>query len=187
VSSPLAIDWLARRAQLSPERIALIDGERGGRTTYRQWNASAERAAGALAHAGVGQGDRVAVLAENAPAVLDLLFACGKLGAVFMPLNWRLSDPELDRQLEHARPAALLTDGAMASRAPGQATKPVLALDEQGGAQPALESYLAARLARYKLPRRYELVPELPGTGAGKLDRAALRRRAETSASARSA
>ena len=59
-----------------------------------------------------------------------------------------------------------------------------VALREAGGA-PALDEFLAGRLARYKLPRGYELLPELPRTGAGKLDRAALRRRAETSASAR--
>ena len=115
MSSPPAIDWLARRAELSPDRIALIDAERGERVSYRQWNDAAERAAASLARIGVGQGDRVAVLAENAPTVLDLLFACGKLGALFMPLNWRLSSPELARQIDHARPATLFTDGEMAA------------------------------------------------------------------------
>ncbi|HWM88648.1 MAG TPA: AMP-binding protein, partial [Kofleriaceae bacterium] len=117
MTAPSAVDWLARRSELSPDRVALIDGERGRRVDFRGWNAAAERAAACLAAAGVERGDRVAVLAENAPAVLDLFFACGKLGAVFMPLNWRLARPELDRQLDHARPAALLHDEEHADRA----------------------------------------------------------------------
>ncbi len=114
--APAAADWLARRAELSPERVALIDAERGERISFRQWNARAERAAHRLVAAGIGRGDRVAVLAENAPAVLDLLFACGKLGAVFMPLNWRLAGPELAAQIGHAEPAALCCDDIMAER-----------------------------------------------------------------------
>jgi fatty-acyl-CoA synthase len=111
-----ATDWLARRAQLSPERVALIDAESGERICFGEWNGRAERAARRLLSAGVGRGDRVAVLAENAPAVLDLLFACGKLGAVFMPLNWRLAAPELAAQMAHAGPAVLCCDDAMDGR-----------------------------------------------------------------------
>ena len=114
--APAATDWLARRAELSPERVALIDAERGERISFHRWNARAERAAHRLVAAGIGRGDRVAVLAGNAPPVLDLLFACGKLGAVFMPLNWRLAGPELAAQIEHAQPAALCCDDDMAER-----------------------------------------------------------------------
>jgi fatty-acyl-CoA synthase len=130
-----ATDWLARRAELSPDRLALVDAERGTRRSFREWNAAAGRAARGLAAAGVGPGDRVAVLAENAPAVLDLLFACGKLGAVFMPLNWRLAVPELARQVEHARPRLLCCDAEHAG--PGRALTagasppvPILSLDD---------------------------------------------------------
>lgn len=112
-----AVDWLARRAELSPSRLALIDSEGGERITYREWNRRAERAARGLVAAGVERGDRVAVLAENAVEVLDLLFACAKLGAVFQPLNWRLTDRELERVLDHARPRVLVADRAAAERA----------------------------------------------------------------------
>ncbi len=115
--SAVAIDWLARRAELSPARLALIDPERGERITYREWNRRADLAARALLAAGVGQGDRVAVLAESSLEVLDVLFACGKLGAVFVPLNWRLADPELERIVGHARPRALVTDRVFGDRA----------------------------------------------------------------------
>ncbi len=118
MSAPgVATDWLARRAELSPSRLALVDAEHGDRISYREWNRRAERAARALHAAGIRRGDRVAVLAESSVDVLDVLFACGKLGAVFLPLNWRLTDRELERVLGHARPRALVADRAAAERA----------------------------------------------------------------------
>ena len=57
-----------------------------------------------LARLGVGAGDRVAVLAQNHPRTLALLFACARLGAMLAPLNWRLAGPELDWIVGHAAP-----------------------------------------------------------------------------------
>lgn len=54
------------------------------------------------------KGDRVAVLAMNCTEFLDVLFACGKLGAILQPLNWRLSTPELVGLLADAEPSVLL-------------------------------------------------------------------------------
>jgi len=142
-----SVDWLARRAELSPGRLAIIDAERGERISYREWNRRAELAARALRAAGIERGDRVAVLAENAIEVLDLLFACGKLGAVFTPLNWRLADRELGRILGHARPRALVADAAFAARAAqlGPADRRIAISDlatqgaHAGGVSPAVE------------------------------------------------
>ncbi|MCI0570446.1 MAG: long-chain fatty acid--CoA ligase [Myxococcaceae bacterium] len=94
-------DWLERRAQLTPERTALVDATRGEqRVTYAEWNALANRTARLLREElGVERQDRVAVLAMNCTETLDLLFACGKLGAIVQPLNWRLSEAELARTL----------------------------------------------------------------------------------------
>jgi len=102
-------DWLGRRAQLSPERIALIDAVNGDRPiTYRAWNRATNRAAHLLRAEGITRGDRVAVLAKNCVEQLDLWFACGKLGAVLQPLNWRLTAPELAHLVARARPAVLV-------------------------------------------------------------------------------
>jgi fatty-acyl-CoA synthase len=117
VTTGIAIDWLARRAELSPSRLAVVDAETGERVTYRDWNLRAVRAACNLLAAGVRRGDRVAVLADNALDVVDLLFACAKLGAIFLPLNWRLTDRELERVLAHARPRLLVYDRAATERA----------------------------------------------------------------------
>ncbi|MDY7226359.1 acyl-CoA synthetase [Hyalangium rubrum] len=107
---PIAHDWLARRAQLSPDRVALIDALRGERPiTFREWNATAQRTAHLLHDTlGVRRGDRVAVLAMNCVEYLDLLFACAKLGAILQPLNWRLSPEELKGLLADAEPLVLV-------------------------------------------------------------------------------
>jgi fatty-acyl-CoA synthase len=107
---PIVHDWLARRAQLSPDRVALIDAiQDERRITFREWNASAHRTARLLHEAlGVRRGDRVAVLAMNCVEYLDLLFACAKLGAILQPLNWRLSSEELKGLLADAEPVVLV-------------------------------------------------------------------------------
>jgi fatty-acyl-CoA synthase len=107
---PIVHDWLARRAQLSPDRVALIDATQGERRiTFREWNAAAHRTAQLLhGRLGVRRGDRVAVLAMNCVEYLDLLFACAKLGAILQPLNWRLSSEELKGLLADAEPVVLV-------------------------------------------------------------------------------
>jgi fatty-acyl-CoA synthase len=90
-----ACDILGFRASLAPGRLAIVDAGDGTRLTYAELDRRAERCAGLLAERGVVKGDRVGVLSLNRAAVVDLLFACGKLGAVLAPLNTRLSAREL--------------------------------------------------------------------------------------------
>ena len=90
-----ATDWLARRAQLTPDRIALVDRASGTHVNYAQWNERANRTARLLQRLGVGKGDRVAVYAANCPEYLDLFWAAPKIGAVLQNLNWRLTVHEL--------------------------------------------------------------------------------------------
>ncbi len=103
-------DWLARRADLTPHRVALLDAAGDMRPiTFRQWNAAADRTARFLADRfGIQRGDRVAVLALNCVAYLDIWFACGKLGAILQNLNWRLTPPELAGLIADAEPALLI-------------------------------------------------------------------------------
>lgn len=105
---PNAVDWLDRRARLSPQRTALVDAATGERISYRAWNAVANRTARHLTGAlGVRPGDRVAVLAGNSTTYLDLWFACNKTGAILQNLNWRLAAGELAALIEDAAPAVL--------------------------------------------------------------------------------
>ncbi|MFT3774129.1 MAG: long-chain fatty acid--CoA ligase [Minicystis sp.] len=103
-------DWLARRESLSPDRVALVDMLRGGRTiTYRAWNRAANRTAHFLrGPLGIGKGERVAVLAKNCTEYLDLLFACAKTGAILASLNWRLTPAELQGILADVSPSVLV-------------------------------------------------------------------------------
>jgi len=103
-----AVDWLARRAQLTPGRIALVDRTTGVQTTYAQWNERADRTARLLQRLGVGQGDRVAVYASNCAEYLDLFWAAPKLGAVLQNLNWRLTVHELQGIVAAGAPKVFL-------------------------------------------------------------------------------
>ena len=99
---------LSGRAQLTPDREALLDLVSGRRFTYAQLNARANRAAHWLRACGVGMGDRVSLLAQNGVIYVDLLYGCGKIGAVFTPFNWRLAPAELTYIATDCNPRVLI-------------------------------------------------------------------------------
>ncbi|MDZ7266577.1 MAG: long-chain fatty acid--CoA ligase [candidate division KSB1 bacterium] len=102
-------DYLGRRCVYTPEKVALIAVSHtpARRYTYAQLNQRAERLACWLREQGVGKGDRVAMLAHDGIHFYDAFFACGKLGAIFAPLNWRLHSRELEEQLRLITPRLL--------------------------------------------------------------------------------
>jgi len=102
-------DILARRARLTPDREALYDLHTGLRYSYADLNTRANRAANLLRERyAVKKGDRVAILAQNSIAYVDLLFGSMKLGAVFTPLNWRLTARELIYIVNDCQPRVIL-------------------------------------------------------------------------------
>jgi fatty-acyl-CoA synthase len=102
-------DWPARRAVLSPDKTAIIDAETGARLTYRELNERATRLANFLREScGVGSGDRISILAANRAEILEAYFAAAKLTAILVPLNYRLTTPELQYILEDCEPKVLL-------------------------------------------------------------------------------
>jgi fatty-acyl-CoA synthase len=109
-------DWLGKRELLTPERLALVDDTTGARYTYRDLNARANRLAASLRErCAVAKGDRVAILARNQVAYLDALFATGKLGAILVPLNWRLTAHELAYMFKDSGARTLIYDDAFAA------------------------------------------------------------------------
>ncbi|NUP47772.1 MAG: long-chain fatty acid--CoA ligase [Catenulispora sp.] len=98
--------WPARRARKTPHRIALIHEDRS--LSYGELHDRVHRLASVLRDRGVRRGDRVAFLGPNHPAFLETLFAAGVLGAVFVPLNTRLTVPELRYQLDDCGAALLV-------------------------------------------------------------------------------
>ncbi|HEX6385031.1 MAG TPA: AMP-binding protein, partial [Anaerolineae bacterium] len=104
-------DYLGRRAVYSPDRLAIVDTgkEPAWRLTYGQMNERANRLANWLrAQAGIGFGDRVAILASDGVEHLDTFFACAKLGAIHTALNWRLHWRELAGILANTTPRVLI-------------------------------------------------------------------------------
>lgn len=86
---------LEKRADMQPELEALVDLHSGRRFTYAQLNARTNQTANLLAQAGVAPGDRVAVLMPNGHEFVETYFGIAKIGAVMVPLNWRLTPHEL--------------------------------------------------------------------------------------------
>lgn len=97
---------IERHAAFTPEKAAVLYGD--DTITYAAFVARTHALGARLTEAGVGEGDRVALLAENHPDTLAALFACARIGAVLMPLNWRLAPPELSFMFDHARPKCVL-------------------------------------------------------------------------------
>lgn len=97
---------LAIQAARRPQAVALAYGPRA--TTYAQLYDRACRLAQALSVLGVGRGDRVASLMHNGEACFEALFATALLGALHVPLNFRLVAREIGQQLEASRPRVLL-------------------------------------------------------------------------------
>jgi fatty-acyl-CoA synthase len=92
--------WTGRRAVMSPGRTALVF--EGRSVTYADLDERVVRLAGWLRNVGVGPGDRVAYLGPNHPAFVETMFATHLLGAVFVPLNFRLAAPEIEYMLAHS-------------------------------------------------------------------------------------
>ncbi|HUQ80324.1 MAG TPA: AMP-binding protein [Gemmatimonadaceae bacterium] len=115
-SSSDLITWWGR---ITPDRVAIVDRSRDARHTYAELDAAAERWAGALATLGVKAGDRVATLTGNRVETIALFFGAVRIGAVLVPLNWRLAAPELSRVVADAAPALLVGEGRF--RALGEA------------------------------------------------------------------
>jgi fatty-acyl-CoA synthase len=107
---------LARQARLRPDAIALQF--EGSRLTYGHLAGRCEQLAGHLWHAlGLREGDRLAWLGANHPGQLMLLFALARIGAILLPLNFRLAPPELQAQLRDCGARLLVHDAAWAELA----------------------------------------------------------------------
>ena len=104
----LPVNFLWRAARLFPDRLAVVDGAR--RYTYGELVRRVHRLSNALRHLGVAQGDTVAVLSPNSHRMLEAFFAVPQLGAVLVPLNYRLTTPEFAYILEHSETKVVLVD-----------------------------------------------------------------------------
>ena len=107
--------WIERHARFASDAVAIrFEGQE---IRYAVFASRIRSAAGVLADLGVKRGDAIAYLGLNHPAVLVLLFACARLGAMLVPLNWRLAPPEHARVLADCPPRVLFVEPAFAAHA----------------------------------------------------------------------
>ena len=106
---PLLIsDFLRRSAKLYPDKTAIVDGER--RFTYRQFQERANQLGHALLSLGVGRGDRVCILSPNSHFFLEAYYGIVQIGAIIVPLNYRLVSADHQYIINHAGVKAVLVD-----------------------------------------------------------------------------
>ncbi len=102
---------LAHHAARTPDRPIAIAG--GGEVSYAEMSQRSARLAGGLTERGIGVGDVVALLSYNSVEFLETIFAVNHLGAVAMPINWRLAPAEVRYLLEHSGSAAIFCDAEL--------------------------------------------------------------------------
>ena len=110
-------DWIAHHGGRRPRQLAIHDLQTGRKFSYADLDRRSDRLSAVLAARGVGKGDRVALLAPNCAEYFELQFACGRLGAIMVPLNWRLTVPELQYILGDCAPKLLIHDRSFAEQA----------------------------------------------------------------------
>ena len=116
--STRAYDWIAHHAHRTPDKTASVDLFSERSFTYAEMDARVGRLAVFLARTlGVARGERVAILARNSTDTFDLQFACQRLGAIMVPLNWRLAVPELEFILRDADIGVLIHEDFFADQA----------------------------------------------------------------------
>lgn len=134
-------DPVALQARLRPDALAAADLQGGRRWTYTQLHQDIDRASAVLAALGIVPGARVAALARNCVHLIVLQHALMRMGAIFVPLNWRLTDTELVRLLADCEPALLLAEGdAPALPGPGRVmalAELIVLIDAADPAEPA--------------------------------------------------
>jgi fatty-acyl-CoA synthase len=144
------VDITAKRAELTPHRVAFEDAITGRTLTYAQLDERVSRCAGALAALGVGREDRVAILCRNRIEFFEFLFGCGKLGAILVPLNWRSPGAELAALLDDCAPKLLVfgAEDAETAQSLTRAGLAHLALDSPSGYERLLEAAAPLRSER---------------------------------------
>src|SRR5256712_5805141 len=109
VETPLTpLEFMRRSRRLYPNREAVVDRER--RLTYAQFFGRCDRWSAALQRLGVGPGDRVAYIAANILPQLESFYAVPQLGAVLVPINYRLTADDFAYIIDHSGATVVCAD-----------------------------------------------------------------------------
>lgn len=118
--------FIAFHARQTPERCALK--YRGEEIAYAAFNERIRIVGGWLVSRGIGPDDVVAVLMKNSAAFLDIAFAASHIGAIFLPINFRLASDEIAYIVENSGARVLIADEEFCTNAAG--TAPVVLVNE---------------------------------------------------------
>lgn len=102
------LDWKRRAVKYYPQKIAVIDGDK--KFTYKEFGKRVDQLSVSLQKAGIKEGDHVAVMIPNTHYMLECFYGIGQLGAVMVPLNYRLSANELEYIINHSDSKLLIID-----------------------------------------------------------------------------
>ena len=109
METPLTpLEFMRRARRLYADREAVVDGDR--RFTYGQFFERCDRWSAALQALGVGKGDRVAYISPNTHAQLESFYAVPQIGAVLVPINFRLSVEEFQYLIQHSGATVVCAD-----------------------------------------------------------------------------
>ena len=100
--------WVQRWRELHPEKPAVIFNDHV--ITYRELHTRSNRTASWLQSLGIEKGDRVAVMLMNSLEFIEVFLACARLGAIFVPINYRITGRELNHPIANARPRVFIFD-----------------------------------------------------------------------------
>jgi len=94
-------DWIKNWGDISPQKMAVIDN--GHDFSYKRLNQRCNQVANFLLQKGISKGERVGVLLYNCHEYLEIYFALAKIGAILVPINWRMAPPEIVYILEDCK------------------------------------------------------------------------------------
>ncbi len=109
------MDYVALHARFRPDKLAVSDLAHKRHWTYSQFDQCIARCVTALQTSEIAAGDRVAALSKNRAELITLHLACARMGAIFVPLNWRLSPAEISHLIDDCMPTLLMGDSMAGS------------------------------------------------------------------------
>lgn len=162
---------LDRAAFAHPDRLSLTFGTQ--QWTVAQAAEHTRRLAQLLAHTGVSEGDRVVVISHNSPYHLLVHVACARLGALFVPVSYRLTQVELQRIIDFTAPRVVIAEPEIAARGAFASTGTLihLLIDDDVLAGPLAEGTQHGYLALSSAASGFDssLVADSPSSGRDEL------------------
>lgn len=103
-------DWIEYNSRYCPDKMAVLDIYSNRRRTYKELHERVGRIAGMLVGKGVSRGDRIGVLSQNSSDMIEIQFACWRIGVIYVPFNFRLTSTELSYIINDASPSVVIFD-----------------------------------------------------------------------------